>query len=218
VFSPKVLAHERDRALAAVADALGIVRWPGVPVRWNRRLRLAGRAVVERRRPGDLRAGIELSPTYFEVYPGDLFGILVHEAVHVGLAVLGRPFGHGPAFRAACEEAGGMLHSRHLPGRVLCYRCPVCGKTLERRRRPAGDRWCAPCAQVAIDAGAAPFTRDRALVLVECVFRGMDARGGADPAAEGDCTDDASEEPSDARDEGALQRSPGGNAGRPGRN
>lgn len=194
MFSPKVLSSERDRALAAVADALGIPRWPGVPVRWNRRLRLAGRAVVERRRPGDLRAGIELSPTYFEVYPGDLFGILVHEAVHVGLAVLGRPFGHGPAFRAACEEAGGMLHSRRLPGRVLRYRCPVCSRTLERRRRPAGDRWCAPCAEAATDEGLEPFTRDRALVLVECVFRGMDDRPDAGPAGEGDCTGDLSEE------------------------
>src|SRR5204862_1417212 len=187
------IAHERDRALAAVADALGIVRWPGVPVRWNKRLRLAGRATVSRR-GGDFRAGIELSPTYFEVYPGDLFGILVHEAVHVGLAVLGRPFGHGPAFRAACEEAGGMLHSRHLPGRVLCYRCPVCGKTLERRRRPAGDRWCAPCAEAAADAGIAPFSRDRALVLVECQFRGMDEHLGEDSAGEGDCTDSPSHE------------------------
>jgi predicted SprT family Zn-dependent metalloprotease len=192
VFSPKVLATERDKALSAVADALGIDRWPGVPVRWNRRLRLAGRAVVERRRAGEFRAGIELSPAYFEVYPADLFGILVHEAVHVGLAVLGRPFGHGPAFRAACEEAGGMLHSRNLPGRVLQYRCPVCAKTLERRRRPSGDRWCAPCAGTASEAGVAPFTLDRALVLVGCAFRGMDERGG-----EGDCTDDMSEGPSE---------------------
>ena len=199
MFSPKVLATERDKALSAVADALGIVRWPGVPVRWNRRLRLAGRAVVERRRPldpraeGDFRAGIELSPAYFEVYPADLFGILVHEAVHVGLAVLGRPFGHGPAFRAACEEAGGMLHSRNLPGRVLQYRCPVCAMTLERRRRPSGDRWCAPCAGAASETGAAPFTRDRALVLVGCVFRGMDERGGGGEG-EGECADDVSEE------------------------
>ena len=184
MFSPKVLAHERDRALEAVADALGVMRWPGVPVRWNRRLRLAGRAVVSRR-GGELRAGIELSPTYFEVYPADLFGILVHEAVHVGLAVLRRPFGHGPAFRAACEKAGGLLHSRHLPGRVLCYRCPVCAKTLERRRRPAGDRWCARCAEAARDEGVEPFTRARALVLVECVFRGLDER-----TPEGDCTDE----------------------------
>src|SRR5699024_7106573 len=104
VLSPVALEAEKRRAFAAVAAALDGVPWPDVPVRWNRRLRRAGRAVVEGRRGRVLAASIELSPPYFEVYPEDLGGILVHEAVHVGLAVLGRPFGHGPLFRAAVRR------------------------------------------------------------------------------------------------------------------
>ena len=188
MFSPQALAVERDRALAAVGLVLGIETWPSVPLSWNRRLRRAGRAVVEASGKGPLRVGIEMSPVYFEVYPLDLPGILVHEAVHVGLAVLRRPFGHGPHFRRACEKAGGLLHSRNLPGRVFRYRCPVCALTLERRRRPSGDRWCAACAQEASREGAAPFTRSRALVLVGLVYKGPDEgrdRGstGATPPA-----------------------------------
>ena len=182
MLSPPALEAERDRALAAVGRVLGVAAWPEVPVRWNRRLRLAGRAVVERRRDRPLRAAIEISPAYFEVYPEDLPGILLHEAVHVGLAVLGRPFGHGPAFRAACECAGGLLHSRHLPGRMFLYRCPVCAETLERRRRPSGDRWCAGCAAAGSSEGVPPFTRERALVLVGFAFRGPDRTAAVDEA------------------------------------
>jgi hypothetical protein len=172
VLSPVALEVEKVRAFAAVSEALRGVPWPDVPVRWNRRLRRAGRAVVEGRRGRVLAASIELSPPYFEVYPEDLGGILVHEAVHVGLALLGRPFGHGPLFRAACRLAGGLLHSRHMPGRVFRYRCPVCAEVLERRRRPSGDRWCARCAADADRVGDPCFTRERALVLVGVHFAG----------------------------------------------
>jgi hypothetical protein len=186
VLSPEALEAERERAFAAVTHALGGVPWPHVPVRWNRRLRRAGRAVVEGRRGRVVAAAIELSPPYFEVYPDDLPGILVHEAVHVGLAVLGRPFGHGPLFRAACRRADGLLHSRHMPGRVFRYRCPVCTDVLERRRRPSGDRWCARCAADADRSGLASFTRERALVLVGVHFRGPERFAAREePACEG---------------------------------
>jgi predicted SprT family Zn-dependent metalloprotease len=181
VLSPQALAAERDRALEVVGRVLGIAAWPPVPLAWNRRLRRAGRAVFEARRGASPRAAIELSPAYFEIYPQDLNGILVHEAVHVGLALLGRPVGHGADFRRACERAGGLLHSRFLPGRVFHYRCPVCEGVLERRRRLAGDRWCAPCATGAARSGGAPFTRDRALVLVGLAYRGLDAPSGETP-------------------------------------
>ncbi len=177
------LTLERDLAFAAVGRVLRVATWPVVPVGWHRRLRRAGRAVIERRSGRLLRATIELSPSYFEVYPDDLPGILVHEAVHVGLAFLGLPFGHGPAFRRACLAAGGRLHSRDMPGRVYRYRCPVCAETLERRRRPSGDRWCARCAAAASRAGFPPFERSRALVLVGVAFRGREIPGG--PATPG---------------------------------
>jgi hypothetical protein len=179
VLAPDALLAERDQALAAVGRALEIVDWPPVPLRWNRRLRRAGRAVVEARHGTVVRTEIELSPAYFEVYPEDLPGILVHEAVHVGLAVLGRPFGHGPAFRRACERAGGLLHGRAMPGRVFRYLCPVCSAVLERRRRPGGDRWCARCASAAARDGTSPFTAARALVLVGVGFRSAEALAGA---------------------------------------
>lgn len=176
------LASERDRALAAVGAVLGIPSWPTVPVRWNRRLRRAGRAVIERRGRVLLAATIELSPAYFEVYPDDLSGILVHEAVHVGLAWLQRDFGHGPRFRRACLEAGGRLHSRPMPGRVWRYHCPVCEATLERRRRPSGDRWCAACVTAADREGQAAFVPERALVLVGLRFCGADPAGPRVPS------------------------------------
>ena len=183
VISPLALASERDLAFTTVGRTLGLMAWPTVPVRWNRRLRRAGRAVITRR-SGVITAVIELSPAYFEVYPLDLSGILVHEAVHVGLALLGRPFGHGPHFRHACTRSGGRLHSRAMPGRVWCYRCPVCAFVVERRRRPSGDRWCATCAAVADRTGAEPFVPDRALVLIGIRFcRAEDPRPGASGAA-----------------------------------
>jgi predicted SprT family Zn-dependent metalloprotease len=174
VISSTALEFERDRALSAVGSVLSIAGWPRVPVRWNRRLRRAGRAVIERRGAAT-SATIELSPAYFEVYPDDLAGILVHEAVHVGLALLQRNFGHGPVFRRTCLSAGGRLHSRPMPGRVWQYRCPVCEATLERRRRPSGDRWCAPCASAADRTGAPMFTAERALILVGMRFSAGDA-------------------------------------------
>jgi predicted SprT family Zn-dependent metalloprotease len=182
VIAISALLLERDRAFAAVTTALGVVAWPEVPVRWNRRLRRAGRAVIERRRGEVARATIELSPSYFEVYPADLHGILIHEAVHVGLALLGLPFGHSPTFRAACERAGGRQHSRDMPGRVYRYRCPVCLDTLDRRRRPGGDRWCARCARDAERAGTPPFVAARALLLVGVAFQGPEMR--ARPASD----------------------------------
>lgn len=182
------LLLDRDRAFDAVERALGAIAWPSVPVLWNRRLRRAGRAVIERRRGVVVRATIELSPSYFEVYPGDLHGILVHEGVHVALALLGLPFGHSPAFRAACERAGGRQHSRDMPGRVYRYRCPVCASLLDRRRRPGGDRWCARCASQALREGAAAFASERALVLVGVVYQGPERRPGP-PADAGPVAD-----------------------------
>jgi len=188
VIATSALLLDRDRAFDAVEGALGAIGWPSVPVLWNRRLRRAGRAVIERRRGVVVRATIELSPSYFEVYPHDLHGILVHEGVHVALALLGLPFGHSPAFRAACERAGGRQHSRDMPGRVYRYRCPVCAAVLDRRRRPGGDRWCARCATDAARGEASPFASDRALILVGVVFQGPErrpiARADVRPAGE----------------------------------
>lgn len=178
MISPHALDAERALAFTAVGNALPLYDWPGVPVRWNRRLRRAGRAVIEHRGEA-VRATIELSPAYFEVYPEDLQGILIHEAVHVGLAFLRRPFGHGPVFRRVCLEAGGRLHSRPMPGRVWRYRCPICSETLERRRRPSGDRWCARCAAEAGATGEPPFVESRALVLVGIRFLGRESGIGS---------------------------------------
>lgn len=178
MWSSIALEQARDRALACVGTVLGLPRWPGVPVGWNRRLRRAGRAVIEGSTSRVREARIELSPAYFEVYPQDLHGILVHEGVHVGLALLGRPFGHSPEFRQACLSAGGMLHGRPMPGRVLRYRCPVCDLVLERRRPPAGARWCARCVEAAEAGGHDAFRPERALVLVGVAFRGADAPPG----------------------------------------
>jgi hypothetical protein len=176
VLPTAALLAERDRAFAAVGEVLRIDRWPPVPLLWNRRMKRAGRAVVEGPRGASMRARIELSPAYFEVYPDDLYGILVHEATHVGLAFLGMHFGHGPAFRAVCTAAGGNLHGRSMPGRVFRYRCPVCSATLERRRRPGGDRWCARCAET---AGPRHFTAARALVLVGIGYRAAETAAPA---------------------------------------
>lgn len=182
MIAPSALLQERDRAFRAVVAALGDIVWPDVAVCWNRRLRRAGRAVIERRRGRVADATIELSPSYFEVYPEDLHGILVHEGVHVGLALLGLPFGHSPMFRAACERAGGRQHSRDMPGRVYRYRCPVCEAMLDRRRRPGGDRWCARCASDAAREGTPPFVASRALLLVGLAFQGAERR--PDPRAD----------------------------------
>lgn len=184
MWSSIALEQARDRALACVGGVLGLARWPAVPVGWNRRLRRAGRAVIEGSPTRVRDARIELSPAYFEVYPHDLHGILVHEGVHVGLALLGRPFGHSPEFRHACRAAGGMLHGRPMPGRVLRYRCPVCQLVLERRRPSAGMRWCARCVEGAEAAGREAFRPERALVLVGVAFRGADLPVGA-PRAPG---------------------------------
>jgi len=178
MWSSFALEQARDRALAAVGSALALESWPNVPVRWNRRLRRAGRAVIDGHaklgsQHGRVRAAhIELSPAYFEVYPHDLHGILVHEGVHVGLALVGLPFGHGPDFRRVCAAAGGLQHGRPLPGRVLRYRCPVCATVLERRRPAASGRWCAPCVDLAVQARLDPFRPERALVLVGVHFQG----------------------------------------------
>lgn len=185
MWSSFALEQARDRALAAVGSALHLGPWPNVPVRWNRRLRRAGRAVIEGHARLDSQHGmldsqhgrvrpahIELSPAYFEVYPQDLHGILVHEGVHVGLALVGLPFGHGPDFRRVCAAAGGMQHGRPLPGRVLRYRCPVCAVVLERRRPAASGRWCAQCVDLAVQARQDPFRPERALVLVGVHFQG----------------------------------------------
>ena len=171
MLAPATLDRETRRAFEAVGAVLGLDDWPPVPVLWNKRLRRAGRAVIDKPRKYVKDAVIELSPAYFEVYPEDLFGILVHEAVHVGLAVQDRPFGHGPAFRDACRRAGGLLHGRWLPGRLFRYRCPVCASILERRRRVAENRWCASCVETA-PRGVDPYGSERALVLVETVFQG----------------------------------------------
>lgn len=177
MLAPQALAQETDRALASVGRVLFLPQWPDVPVRWNRRLRRAGRAVIDMRGPRFLSAVIELSPTYFEVYPQDLAGILIHEAVHVGLAIQGRPFGHGPEFHRACGEAGGLLHSRWLPGRVFRYACPICETVLERRRRTSDSRWCADCVGRAEADGTDAYTASRALKLIGTVFKGPE---GAD--------------------------------------
>lgn len=179
VLSPAALDAEYRKALAAVGQLLYIEHWPPVPLRWNRRLRRAGRAVIDHRGARFRSAVIEISPVYFEVYPDDLPGILVHEAVHVGLAFQGRPFGHGPEFRRTCEAAGGLLHSRWLPGRVFRYRCPICLAVLERRRRAADSRWCADCVEAAEAAGKDAYASTRALQLVETVFQGPEAAEAA---------------------------------------
>ncbi|MDJ0975835.1 MAG: SprT-like domain-containing protein [Planctomycetota bacterium] len=175
MLSPAILDRESRRAFDAVKAVLGLPRWPRIPIRWNRRLRRAGRAIIEMPAGGFQSAVIELSPAYFAVYPGDLYGILVHEAVHVGLAILDEPFGHDEGFRRACLAAGGLLHSRWLPGRVYVYRCPLCEGEVERRRPASESRWCADCADEAEAAGADAYAADRALVLVRTEFRGPEA-------------------------------------------
>ena len=173
MLAPQDLHDQLTRALEAVGDAIGLADWPVIRLSWNRRLRRAGRAVIVGSGRSFSRAHIEISPAYFEVYPEDLFGILVHEAVHVGLAIQGRSFDHGPQFKAACVKAGGLLHGRGLPGPVYRYRCPVCREILERRRRISRDRWCAECAARARETSDVdPFASDRALVLVETAFSG----------------------------------------------
>jgi predicted SprT family Zn-dependent metalloprotease len=174
LIPPETLERERRGAFAAVRDALGLGGWPEVPVRWNRRLRRAGRALVQGRRGGRLSLAVELSPAYFEVYPEDLRGILIHESVHLGLALLGRDLGHGPEFRRVCLAAGGLLHGRAMPGRVFRYRCPVCRQILDRRRPLAGNRWCAECVEAADPAAGDPFGGERALVLVATGYSGPD--------------------------------------------
>jgi predicted SprT family Zn-dependent metalloprotease len=175
VTSPRDLESARLEALERVGRVLGLTAWPAVSVRWNRRLRRAGRALIDGAGRHFERAVIELSPTYFEIYPGDLYGILAHETIHVGLAIQGRPFGHGPEFKAACAASGGLLHGRALPGRVYHYRCPVCSDVLERRRLLARDRWCAACVQAALGrVGVDAYAPTRALVLVGTSFSGLD--------------------------------------------
>jgi predicted SprT family Zn-dependent metalloprotease len=176
MLSPFGLEQVRRRTFEAVSRALVLETWPEVPVGWNRRLRRAGRAVITAPGMRFQGARIELSPAYFEVYPEDLEGILVHEAVHVGLAILGLPFGHGTVFRDACASAGGLVHSRAMPGPVFRYRCPSCAQVLERRRRAAESRWCARCVDRAALAGREPFAADRALILVGIGFRGPEQK------------------------------------------
>jgi predicted SprT family Zn-dependent metalloprotease len=187
MWSPAALAQASRLAYDAVGRVLGIREWPEVPVVWNRRLRRAGRAIIDGPRGRVRKAHIELSTIYFEVYPDDLHAILVHEATHVGLALVGLPFGHGPDFRRACLAAGGRLHGRRLPGRVLRYRCPVCADVLERQRPTASSRWCARCVDTARAARQDPFLPERALVLVGVGFRGVPTaeRGGATGAEPG---------------------------------
>lgn len=175
MIAPVALETELQAAVEAVRRALFIVEWPRTPVSWNRRLRRAGRAVIDTRHGRFVAARIELSPTYFEVYPADLAGILVHEAVHIGLAIQGRPFGHGPEFRRACDSAGGLLHSRWLPGRVFRYQCPICSVFVERRRRAADSRWCADCVLAAEATGADAYTAARAMRLVGTAYCGPEA-------------------------------------------
>ncbi len=184
MLSADAIEAVRASAFEAVGRVVGPVAWPQVPVLWNRRMRRAGRATLEGRPGRVVGATIELSPVYFSVYPEDLPGILVHEAVHVALGVLGLPTGHGSPFRRACLGANGLLHSRHMPGRILRYRCPVCGDVLERRRRPSGDRWCAPCAAAATREGLPWSVPERALVLVGIDWRGPE-RASAAPACDG---------------------------------
>jgi predicted SprT family Zn-dependent metalloprotease len=176
VLASSALERERQQALDAVGRVLGLDRWPDVPVSWNRRLRRAGRAVTDGHGARLRRARIELSPAYFEVYPEDLFGILVHEAVHVGLAIVGLPNGHGPEFRDACDRAGGLRHGRPMPGRVFRYECPVCRRVVERRRRAADDRWCAACVEASVAQREPPYAPERALVLVGTRFAGPAGR------------------------------------------
>jgi predicted SprT family Zn-dependent metalloprotease len=186
MLTPAALASEARAAFEEVGRALALVAWPDVPVQWNRRLRRAGRAVIDHRGARFRSAVVELSPTYFQVYPEDLRGILIHEAVHVGLAVQARPFGHGAEFRRVCTAAGGLLHSRWLPGRVFRYRCPVCQRMLERRRRVADSRWCAACVAAAERGGLEPYAPERSLQLVETAFSGPDRAEDADqPVCEG---------------------------------
>ncbi len=175
--SPAVLERESRRAFDAVKDALALRRWPEIAIRWNRRLRRAGRATIEMPAERFQSAVIELSPAYFAVYPEDLYGILVHEAVHVGLAIQDRPFGHGADFQTACRAAGGLPYSRWLPGRIYVYRCPVCSTEVERRRPIAESRWCATCVDAAEERAQPAFVSDRSLVLVRTEFRGPENTG-----------------------------------------
>jgi len=108
----------------------------GVEVRWNGRLSTtAGRAFVR-------RGCIELNPRLLARVPGEVEGVLVHEAAHVAAYRLfgDRVPAHGRQWRALVRHAGQEPKVTH--------RLPVDG--LRRRRSPKVRylylRMCGACA------------------------------------------------------------------------
>lgn len=102
----------------------------GVRASWNRRLRTsAGRAFWRKGR-------IELNPHLLRRHPGQIDGVLAHEAAHVAAFRLHgrgiRP--HGPEWRALLQAVG-------LPA-AACHHLPV---PRVRRRRYLYLRVCEPC-------------------------------------------------------------------------
>lgn len=88
---------------------------------------------------------IEVNGKYFEVYgEKEMIGILKHELCHYHLHLLGKGYKHKDAdFKELLKQTGSPRYCRPLPAapggqvkrRVLLYRCTVCGRTYERRRR-----------------------------------------------------------------------------------
>lgn len=119
-------------------------------VRWNTRMRsTAGMAY-----PGQSR--VTLNPRLIPFGDDEIDRTLLHEVAHLlahERAGRRRIAPHGPEWRRACEDLGlreeTRCHSLPLPRRKLArphrYRCPACGKHLDRVRPLRRKVACLPC-------------------------------------------------------------------------
>lgn len=81
---------------------------------------------------------IRISVPYHDAHgwDGELADTLLHEMIHLWLHQEGRPSGHGPEFRAIAARLGCPRYAKRMPPRrILLYRCPSCGASVEYRRR-----------------------------------------------------------------------------------
>jgi hypothetical protein len=75
---------------------------------------------------------MEISAQYFDHYgwEEELLCTVKHEAIHLYLAHMKRPFGHTKAFTAICARIGATRHCKAMPRRRPRYRylvqCPQC--------------------------------------------------------------------------------------------
>jgi predicted SprT family Zn-dependent metalloprotease len=140
--------QERARALlvalghAALAERL--------TVRWNTRMRsTAGMAYP-------VSARVTLNPRLIAFCDAEIDRTLLHEVAHLlahERAGRRRIAPHGPEWRRACEELGlreeTRCHTLPLPRRKVArphrYRCPACGKHLDRVRPLRKKAACLAC-------------------------------------------------------------------------